>query len=201
VRLILVMPDTKAGARNGNARLSIAPTGATLAHDYESMSDGKTRRIAELRLKREELKPLDGAESIAIRLGNQPPLSLSVPGLDQARKTLDQCETLLMKSWGVDPGTIAKAPEPRSPATWITFQDYPSDALRSGADGEVGFRLDLGTDGLEKKCTVTQASVSQEMNGKLCPLLIRRARFKPALGLDGKPVQSIFASSFRFWTP
>ncbi|MBC9033494.1 TonB family protein [Sphingomonas sp. JC676] len=202
-RLILVTQDLAKRERRGGATLVNATTGAKLSHDFETVLDAdKTRRITQIRLKREELAPLDGAQAIAFRLEDQPAFELSVPGLDRARKTLDQCESLLMKSWGIEPGTIVKPPEPSvEPRTWVTNDDYPTEAMRRSDGGEVGFRLLVGTNGLVETCTVTQTSGSADLDHRACFLLTKRARFNPGLGTDGKPVKSIFASSFRFEIP
>ena len=43
-------------------------------------------------------------------------------------------------------GTMAPTPV-GDPATWVTPEDYPSEALRNGQQGIVGFRADVDRQG------------------------------------------------------
>ncbi len=87
------------------------------------------------------------------------------------------------------------------PGDWVTTEDYPAAALRAGAEGRTGFRLELGTDGRATGCTVTQSSGSDELDRTACRLLERRAHFSPALGVDGQPIVSSYAGSVVWRAP
>jgi protein TonB len=94
----------------------------------------------------------------------------------------------------------AIAARPRgTPGTWVTSDDYPAAALRSGEQGRTGFRLDIGADGHITACTVTQSSGSAELDQTACRMLMRRARFTPARDAAGMPIASDYANNV-VWT-
>ncbi|MCP3732265.1 energy transducer TonB [Sphingomonas sp. MG17] len=100
------------------------------------------------------------------------------------------------------PPKIAKKLTPRgSPQSWVTDDDYPPAALRSGDAGTTGFRLDVGPDGRVTACSVTSSSGSSLLDQTACRLLQRRARFNPAEDENGNKIAAVFASRFTWKIP
>lgn len=112
------------------------------------------------------------------------------------------CMADLVKAWGLDPAqqeALTKRPVPVSSLTkWLTPNDYPKGSLSIGASAIVRFRIMVGADGLPTKCAVQQATMSPDFVKLTCDLLMRRARFTPALDHDGKPVASFYTNSVRW---
>jgi len=98
------------------------------------------------------------------------------------------------------------APETRSaqplnnPASWVTTQDYPSEALREQAQGTVGFRLSISPSGTVTDCVITASSGSPVLDLTTCQLVRLRALFRPALA-DGKPVAGVYSNRVRWVVP
>ena len=91
---------------------------------------------------------------------------------------------------------------PRSaPGSWVTSDDYPAAALRSGQQGDTGFRLDVGADGRATACTVTAASGSDALDQTACRLLLRRARFAPAHDAAGAPTVATYTGRIAWRVP
>ncbi|WP_131818620.1 energy transducer TonB, partial [Sphingomonas turrisvirgatae] len=100
------------------------------------------------------------------------------------------------------PPKVAKKLTPRgSPQSWVTDDDYPPAALRSGDAGTVGFRLDVAADGRVTSCTVTSSSGSSLLDQTACRLLQRRARFNPAEDENGNKIPAPFVSRFTWRIP
>jgi len=100
------------------------------------------------------------------------------------------------------PQHLAKPASPKgSPQSWVTDEDYPSAAIRSGDQGTVGIRLDVGTDGKVTNCTITSSSGSTLLDTTACTLLRRRAKFNPGLDDAGHPMASAFPYRFRWQLP
>jgi TonB family protein len=200
VKLLLLTADPAKRDASGKVTFAAMPGSGPVEHVYETMLDATgQKRITALRLKRFDLKPLDGAQMITFHAEDQPELRLAVPGLDKARAALDQCEQLLMKSWGFDPATIATPPRPvASPGQWVTNDDYPTSALRRGDGGDVAFRLTIDPTGKPIACTVTVSGGAGDLDRRACALLMKRARFHPATDATGKPVQGLWATNFRW---
>lgn len=84
----------------------------------------------------------------------------------------------------------AEVPRPIS-AVMIDAGDYPAEALRNGEQGSLRVALDVDADGRVTGCAVTQSSGSRSLDDATCPLMMRRAVFRPALDGAGRPVPGI----------
>lgn len=95
------------------------------------------------------------------------------------------------------PWAVPAAPT-GNPAEWVTTNDYPTKALREEAQGTVAFRLEIGSDGLVRDCTITNSSGSQELDEATCSLVMRRARFTPARNTQDHAVASSYSNRVRW---
>jgi len=77
---------------------------------------------------------------------------------------------------------------------WIKPDDYPVAALNGRESGYVGFSVLVAPDGKAEKCDVTSPSAFADLNDLSCSLVMRRARFTPAIGADGQPAYGLFRS-------
>lgn len=94
------------------------------------------------------------------------------------------------------------APRPRtSPSSWITTDDYPSRAIREGAQGTASFRLEIAPNGTVQGCTITKSSGSDQLDAATCRYVQRRARFDPARDSSGNPVSGRYSSSVQWVLP
>jgi protein TonB len=86
-------------------------------------------------------------------------------------------------------------------ASYVSDEDYPSNAIRNEEQGTTRFRLAVGPDGRVKDCTVTGSSGSSALDGTTCKLMRQRARFTPATDSAGKPTGDTVASAIRWVLP
>lgn len=79
-----------------------------------------------------------------------------------------------------------------SPARWISGRirdsDYPRAAVRARASGTVFLRFVVAPSGRVSDCRVTRSSGNRDLDETTCSLIIRRFRYRPAIGPDGRPV-------------
>lgn len=115
------------------------------------------------------------------------------------------CMANLVRDWGLDPVqqlALSKRVVPVGrPGNWATSEDYPKGALAKGASAIVRFRMMVGADGVPTQCFVQQATMSPEFIKLTCDILMKRARFSPALDATGKPVASYYTNSVRWLAP
>jgi TonB family protein len=71
---------------------------------------------------------------------------------------------------------------------WITSDDYPSSLLRKKMRGTTTVGMRVAADGRVESCAVQSSSGSTELDETTCRLLMRRARYQPALDKDGNGV-------------
>jgi protein TonB len=69
----------------------------------------------------------------------------------------------------------------------FSSDDYPAAAVRAREEGNVGFRLEIDKIGRVTACAIIVSSGSATLDSATCGLLVRRARFTPALDYKGKP--------------
>lgn len=87
------------------------------------------------------------------------------------------------------------------PTSWVTSEDYPSEALRRGQEGKVAMVLTVGPDGVPRSCTVNQTSGSPALDQGSCALLMQRARYKPPLDSAGRPVEVTYLRNINWVIP
>lgn len=115
-----------------------------------------------------------------------------------------------------DPGGVAILPSPRptlplvtpraarplgQPGNWVTEADYPTQAIRLGHAGVVGFALAVSAGGRATGCEITRSSGFADLDALTCSLLLRRGRFAPASDEQGLPAPGRYASAVRWQIP
>jgi TonB family protein len=127
---------------------------------------------------------------------------LQTGGMGAVFAAMRNCTTDLVKSWGYDPvvqATLSKSAIPvDSPANWLHDSDYPNMAWINGHNGLVRFRLDVGPDGKPTGCRVLYRTNPDEFADLTCSLIIKRARFSPALDAKGTPVKTFYINNARW---
>lgn len=112
------------------------------------------------------------------------------------------CTTDLVKTWGYDPAVeehLTRRPVPvESPAKWLGTNDFPDKAVIGGHNGIVRFRLDVDPTGTPTGCRVLNRTNPDDFADLSCKLLMKRARFTPALDGAGKPVKSYYINNIRW---
>ena len=102
----------------------------------------------------------------------------------------------------VQPGFAPKRAAPRNDASrWVLTDDYPSKALREGAEGVAGFRVVVGSDGRVDACEITRSSGNAQLDEATCKNVTRRARFDPATNGDGQKVVGSYSSTVGWQIP
>lgn len=99
------------------------------------------------------------------------------------------------------PPTLARAPRPIDPGTWVTPDDYPVGALATNQQGVVGFRVQVGVDGAVSECAVTAPSGWPLLDEMTCALIALRARFTPATNARGDRVRGSYSNRIRWQMP
>lgn len=85
--------------------------------------------------------------------------------------------------------------------TWMTQVDYPAKALREGREGTSYFTVTVGKDGRAKDCTITQSSGHTDLDEQSCRMIVRQARWEPAVDEAGNPVEASYSSKVNWTIP
>lgn len=84
---------------------------------------------------------------------------------------------------------------------WISDRDYPGDAIVDGSSGIVGFAVSIDRRGRPTACRIERSSGARLLDETTCTLLMRRARFRPALDRAGRPVAAVYRQEVRWHLP
>ncbi len=89
------------------------------------------------------------------------------------------------------PPAISKAAGAKGdPSSWVTTDDYPSDALSAEASGTSRIKWEINTAGRVENCVVVASSGNASLDRAACSNITRRGRYSPALDQAGNPIRS-----------
>lgn len=132
-------------------------------------------------------------------------VKLKIDDFPAALKAMETCHDDLLKGWGIDGPqmrSLVSLAEPRmNPEEWANILDYPDDMLRDGISGIVSFKLDIDAAGLPTKCLVIISSKTPKLDQHTCRLMMKRAKFKPAIAADGTATASHYINRVRWSLP
>ncbi|MGB3167702.1 MAG: energy transducer TonB [Alteraurantiacibacter sp.] len=80
-------------------------------------------------------------------------------------------------------------------------QSYPARALRRSEEGNVSLTVAVDNFGRVKACSVTASSGYLTLDEAACIGVTRYARFDPALGRDGDPVEDEWSTTVAYRIP
>jgi hypothetical protein len=127
----------------------------------------------------------------------------SIGPLDKPFDALRKCTDDLVASWGLDPkqqAQLIKKPKPlSSPGSWLSDSDYPAAMRIGGKQALVNFRLSVDASGAPTACEVQRSYNDKKFDEVTCAILLRRARFAPAMDAKDQPVPSFYLNTVR-WT-
>ncbi|MEA3010936.1 MAG: periplasmic protein TonB [Sphingomonadales bacterium] len=101
----------------------------------------------------------------------------------------------------IEPRTVEPARAKANLASYVSDEDYPSNAVRNEEQGTTRFKLTVGPDGRVKECSVTGSSGSSALDSTTCRLMKQRARFTPARNNKGEPTGDTVANAIRWVLP
>lgn len=117
---------------------------------------------------------------------------------------MKDCVEDLRKAWNVtlpgEPSAVAR-PAVGDILSVISSDDYPSDAVSQQDSGTASFVMLIDEKGKIADCTITATSKVPLLDAQACAIVMRRATFTPAVGLDGKPARSASENTIRWVIP
>jgi TonB family protein len=186
--------------QGAEAQLQLLPSGATSqAKVFWPKPNGTGLIAMTVHDDPDFLEKLAQANQLAVTAAGQP-LTIAVHGAAKPMQALKGCIDDKLREWGVDPATLpsAKARPKGDLNSWITAQDYPTDALDSDTSGTVVVRLTTDPKGRVINCVAVENTGTRSMAQTTCRAALSRARYKPVIGPDGQPISSSFITYTTF---
>ena len=129
-------------------------------------------------------------------------LVLETGSMGNVFAAMRKCTDELLDHWGVDVAKHAHLLRPvvpvGNPAQWMKSSDYPMEMLSKGQRAIVQFRLNVDETGVATACHIQLSTRPKAFDDAVCKGILRRAHFRPALDVDGKPISSYWLNSVNF---
>ena len=142
--------------------------------------------------------------SIAIDQKRGDDFVIATGPMDKPLKALRDCSLQLLASWNLDADkhlTLARDVTPRSnPGRWLDESSYKKVLGTLDLVSDVRFQIMVDAEGNATSCRVPLGSTETLDGEELCRLLMKKARFEPALDASGTPIASYWSSMVRFTT-
>lgn len=144
-------------------------------------------------------------DGMTFKQDHGPTFALHLQKMGRPMALMRDCTDKLVASWGYDPAqqnARQAPPKPKtSPAYWATSADYPQALLSKNVIGIISFRLEIDPFGKVTGCHILSATKPEGFADLTCRLLLKRARFVPAIGADGAPMASYYVNTVNWLVP
>ncbi|MEO6581838.1 MAG: energy transducer TonB [Sphingomicrobium sp.] len=116
-------------------------------------------------------------------------------------EALRRCTSDLVRGWGLDVEQqmhLSRHLVPIRSESWFSESDYPKKMLDGGHQSIVNYRLIVDTSGKPESCHIQTSTRPKDFDDHVCRIVMKRARFDPALDAAGKPVRSYWRQTINF---
>lgn len=130
---------------------------------------------------------------------------LQTGSMAKAMSALRQCTDNLLKAWGLDPAIQSSLAVPTRVADkgWIhqIQGSFPSVLMIQGKEARVHMRVLVDRAGKPTGCDTVQTFSNTDFKDRACNIVLRSARFKPALDKAGNAVDSFYTTTILYKQP
>jgi len=140
---------------------------------------------------------------ITLKGGFNKTFTLKTGSMQRPMDALRQCMDELLTHWGIDVAahkTLTRKVEAVDQIKWARkLQElYPPTMLEEMENGVVRIRMGVDQEGKPSACHVQLKSKDDTFERTACPILMRHARFLPALDKDGRSIASYYIVSVHY---
>lgn len=138
--------------------------------------------------------------SLELKFSRSRALMLLTGPMDKPLAALQKCAWSTVATWGLNAEEqkgLSRKPVGVS-LPWLRSEDYPTQLLNRGDQGMLRVRLMIDASGKPTSCHIQQSTRPQEFDNTVCRLLMKRARFEPALNAKGAAVPSFWSQTIYF---
>ncbi|MGS1015871.1 energy transducer TonB [Allosphingosinicella humi] len=163
----------------------------------------RNMRAIRMNLPTAAFAPMRQAKTVSFKARGIVDESFALTHMPALMLQMDRCLADLQRYWNIDDADRlqTRAKPQQYLARYFTNDDYPIVSIRKGEGGIVAFALLIDETGRLADCTVTATSHVPVLDAQSCALLIRRAKFQPAVGADGKPAKDSLVNRVQWIMP
>ena len=201
--MIILRKSKNADPRHGNAFISLngaQPIQAIFSALLLGVNPStglkpKTLRRIWIGASDADLEARTKVSRIGVEVRGETSEEFALPDFAHASEELEACAVALGVRWGFsaeEQKRLAKRAHAVQPLqSYFSAGDYPTEALKAGAMGSVRVKVIVDPTGLPTDCDVVGSSRNKELDAATCDVIMKRARYEPAVDIDGKAVRAI----------
>lgn len=120
----------------------------------------------------------------------------------KALATVRQCTDGLVTRWGLDP--VAQSKLSRrvrlGDFSWIEHVQriYPAELMLKRKEARVNMQIVVDKTGAATRCDTAQAFANTDFKVRACGIVLKEARFQPALDESGQPIDSYYTTTILY---
>lgn len=120
----------------------------------------------------------------------------------KALGTMRECTDGLLKGWGLDPAAQSGLTRRvrMGDESWVRkIQNiFPSELLFERKEARVNMQIVVDKTGAATRCDTAQAFINTDFKIRACDVVLKEARFQPALDKSGQPVDSYYVTTILY---
>lgn len=164
-------------------------------------ADTPNTRMYHFRIPASDMEQARSASSVTLRGQNQIEQSFALDNMPQLLDGFRKCIDDLKHYWNMTPNESARFAKHARGDLRILFSgsDYPDEAYSRYQEGTVQFLLLVNEQGGVSDCDVLKPSGSPSLDVQGCHVIMERAHFTPARGVDGNPLRDAVVTPPISW--
>ncbi len=174
--IILILPQVTARRVHGAAIITTMPENASLRASWSAQSGKPGMGTFKLAISQAEWERILAADTIEIEGIAKVAIPVPVKGIAKAVDAAKACGRDLLQTWGFDPAAMIGLPQGQT-LSWLSPDDYPSDAFRNRQQGIVRMVGTVNADGKPVACRVVVSSGVASLDNATCSAFMRRPNF------------------------
>ena len=208
--MVVLRPSTNADLRHGPAFVRPDAQPAIDRKFYASLlrvnpSTGlkvNTMRRIWIGVPDDAYAALKSAQQLSVDADKEVKEQFLLGDFPEALRRLDECTVRLGEKWGYPGEEQHRISTPAKPVEGLdnlfSGDDYPRAALRDETMGRVRVKIPVSATGQATDCQIVAGSGSVDLDAATCRIILSRAKFEPAIDVDGKAVRSVYVETIQW---
>lgn len=200
---IFLIPQGSAALPRGLSSVVLMPGGRSFEISSRSEQRGRRTVVAITGLPYDFRDALADAGELQLKAGGEIRARIPLAEVRAAVAAHRRCTAEVSREWGIDEAALAALQQRPTSTNVFGLQadDYPPAALRTATQGRVIVRIAVSVEGRATECATVATSGSRAIDARTCEVILRRARFRPALDAAGHPVAVRTVSTVTWLIP
>lgn len=206
MQVAVVRPGWRPAATQVKVRISFDVQAPIETRGLVYGTPGPNKQIVhQVNLSMEQFAAFRGSTQMRLAMLGVPDRPLVLNQTKAVATTIEKCLKGLQADWNIGGDAAMKIKDlatPKQPLTsYISHNDYPKLSSDKGEGGTTSFVMLIDEKGAVADCSVYATSGFPALDAQSCAVFRNRAKFNPALDVDGKAVRSTWGTTIKWVIP